>query len=76
MQKAAFLELLKSPEKVKNTSFEDLEQAILDFPYCLPLRLLLLRKYKENDHVAYERYLSLATLYAPNLQKVQDFLVK
>ena len=29
MQKAMFLELLESPEKVKNTSFEELEQAIV-----------------------------------------------
>ena len=76
MQKAMFLELLESPQKVKNTSFEELEQAILQFPYCLPLRMLLLRKYKENDSNTYERYLSLAALYAPDLQKVHNFLDK
>lgn len=76
MQKSDFLELLQSPEKAKRASFEELEQAILQFPYCLPLRLLLLRKYKENNHLAFERNQSLAALYAPDLQKMQEFINK
>jgi hypothetical protein len=69
-----FIALLKNPKAVQNLSYETLEQLILQYPYCMPLRLLMLRKYSENNHKATERYTQLTALYATQLQQVQRFL--
>ncbi len=74
MEKAEFIRLLKDAQRLEDWSYESLEQLILEYPYCLGLRLLLLKKYQMDGHPSKARYLELAMIYAPNFQKIYYFL--
>lgn len=76
MDKADFTRLLKDPEQLEAYSYEDLEQCVLESPYCLTLRTLLLYKYQKDQRLSAQKHLELAAVYAPNLQSLQVFLQK
>ena len=76
MEGKDLIKLLQHPKGLEAMSYEQLEQLILEHPYCLNLRLLLLHKYQSDDHLSTQKYLELTSIYAPNLQKVQAFIKK
>jgi hypothetical protein len=69
-----FTSLLKNPAKLNTMSYEALDQLLLQFPYCNGIRMLLLKKYKNDKHIAFERHLALASMYAADRSKLYDFL--
>lgn len=74
MTTSEFTNLLKNPTELNAMSYEALDQLLLQFPYCNGIRMLLLKKYKNDKHVAFERQLALASMYAADRSKLYDFL--
>jgi hypothetical protein len=74
MEKADFIKLLEDPKQLEQWTYEQLEQLILEYPYCLSLRLLLLHKYQTDNNLSTQKYLELTAIYAPNLQKLEAFV--
>lgn len=74
MTTSEFTNLLKSPNELNTMSYETLDQLLLQFPYCNGIRMLLLKKYKNDKHIAFERHLALASMYAADRSKLYDFL--
>jgi hypothetical protein len=76
MTTSEFTNLLKNPTELNTMSYEALDQLLLQFPYCNGIRMLLLKKYKNDKHIAFERHLALASMYAADRSKLYDFLNK
>ena len=74
MTASEFTSLLNNPTKLNMMSFEALDQLLLQFPYCNGIRMLLLKKYKNDKHSAFERQLALASMYAADRSRLYDFL--
>ena len=74
MTTTEFTNLLTNPTKLNTMSYEALDQLLLQFPYCNGIRMLLLKKYKNDKHIAFERHLALASMYAADRSKLYDFL--
>lgn len=74
MTTSEFNSLLKNPTELNTMSYEALDQLLLQFPYCNGIRMLLLKKYKNDKHIAFERHLALASMYATDRSKLYDFL--
>lgn len=74
MTTSEFTGLLKNPTELNTMSYEALDQLLLQFPYCNGIRMLLLKKYKNDKHIAFERQLTLASMYAADRSKLYDFL--
>lgn len=74
MTTAEFIQLLKNPNALHSMSYEALDQLLLQHPYCNGIRMLLLKKYKNDDHNAFQRHLALASMYATDRGKLYDFL--
>lgn len=69
-----YTQLLKNPQLASKMTYEELEQLLLDYPYCQSLRLILLNKYQQDEHIAYERHLQLAALSLPDRKHLKFFL--
>ncbi|MCP4439037.1 MAG: hypothetical protein GY810_08860 [Aureispira sp.] len=69
-----FLSLLKDIHKLTTISYEQLDKLLLQFPYCHNLRLLLLKKYQTDDHISFDRQLTLASTYSPDRQFLNHFI--
>ncbi|MFK7796720.1 MAG: hypothetical protein AB8E82_04645 [Aureispira sp.] len=67
-------QLLTDPSQLNDWSYEALDQLLLQYPYCNGLRMLLLKKYKNDRHVAFNRHLMLASMYAVDRGRLYDFL--
>ncbi|MGH1337300.1 MAG: hypothetical protein ACRBFS_14345 [Aureispira sp.] len=67
-------QLLTDPSQLNHWSYERLDQLLLQYPYCNGLRMLLLKKYKNDRHIAFNRHLMLASMYAVNRSRLYDFL--
>jgi hypothetical protein len=76
MTTSEFTNLLKNPTELNTMSYDALDELLLQFPYCNGIRMLLLKKYKNDKHVAFERNLALASMYASDRSKLYDFLNK
>jgi hypothetical protein len=74
MTTSEFNSLLKNPTELNTMSYEALDHLLLQFPYCNGIRMLLLKKYKNDKHIAFERHLALASMYATDRSKLYDFL--
>lgn len=74
MTTAEFTNLLKDPNQLNKMSYETLDNLLLQFPYCNSIRMLLLKKYKNDKHIAFERHLTLASMYASDRSRLYDFL--
>jgi hypothetical protein len=74
MTTSEFTNLLKNPTELNTMSYDALDELLLQFPYCNGIRMLLLKKYKSDKHVAFERHLALASMYASDRSKLYDFL--
>lgn len=67
-------QLLTQPSQLNEWSYEALDQLLLQYPYCNGLRMLLLKKYKNDRHIAFNRHLMLASMYAVDRSRLYDFL--
>jgi hypothetical protein len=67
-------QLLTDPSQLNDWSYEELDQLLLQYPYCNGLRMLLLKKYKNDRHIAFNRHLMLASMYAVDRGRLYDFL--
>lgn len=67
-------QLLTDPSQLNDWSYEELDRLLLQYPYCNGLRMLLLKKYKNDRHVAFNRHLMLASMYAVDRGRLYDFL--
>lgn len=74
MTTTEFTDLLKNPSQLSTMSYESLDKLLLQFPYCNSVRMLLLKKYKNDKHIAFERHLTLASMYAADRGKLYEFL--
>lgn len=74
MNAVEFADLLAHPNQLSNIAYEMLEQHLLAHPYCNGLRMLLLKKYKNDKHGAFERHLMLASMYATDRGRLYDYL--
>ncbi len=74
MTTAELTELLTQPSQLQAWSYEQLDQLLMQYPYCNGLRMLLLKKYKNDRHVAFNRHLMLASMYAVDRSRLYDFL--
>ncbi len=70
----AFKALLENPEQLKETRYQDLEGLLAKYPYCQPLRFLLLKKFKTDEHPAAAKHLALASMYAFDRSFLYDLL--
>lgn len=67
-------QLLTQPSQLNEWTYEALDQLLLQYPYCNGLRMLLLKKYKNDRHIAFNRHLMLASMYAVDRSRLYDFL--
>lgn len=67
-------QLLTDPSQLNDWSYEELDKLLLQYPYCNGLRMLLLKKYKNDRHIAFNRHLMLASMYAVDRGRLYDFL--
>lgn len=74
MTAVEFADLLAHPNELNTVSYETLDQLLMDYPYCNGLRLLLLKKYKNDKNSAFERHLVLASMYATDRGRLYDYL--
>lgn len=74
MNAVEFADLLAHPNQLSTVAYEMLEQQLLAHPYCNGLRMLLLKKYKNDKHGAFERHLMLASMYATDRGRLYDYL--
>ena len=74
MAAAEFADLLAHPNQLSTVAYETLDQLLLAHPYCNGLRMLLLKKYKNDKHGAFERHLMLASMYATDRGRLYDYL--
>lgn len=74
MTTSEFSDLLKNPSGIHTMSYESLDNLLLQYPYCNGIRMLLLKKYKNDRHSAFERHLALASMYASDRGKLYEFL--
>lgn len=68
------LSVLHDFQQLASISYEQLDKLLLQFPYCHNLRLLLLKKYQNDEHRAFDRQLSLASTYCPDRQFLNKFV--
>ena len=76
MTTSEFINLLQNPNQLNDLSFDEFEHLLLQYPYCNGLRMLQLKKFKDNKHIAFERHLTLASTYASDRGKLYDFVNK
>jgi hypothetical protein len=76
MTTSDFFKLLHNPNQINDLSYDVLDQLLLQFPYCNGVRMLQLKKFKEDKHIAFERHLTLASTYASDRGKLYNFVNK
>lgn len=74
MNKSDFTALLEQPHLAYQESYEQLEQMLVEYPYCQNVRVLLLKKYKADDSHRFEDHLRLAAANAPDRVALYKFL--
>lgn len=74
LSKQTYLDLLHAPAEVLSQSYEHLESALIEAPYCQGLRMLLLKKHKYDDSPRLTDYVALAASYAPDRHQLYKWL--
>jgi hypothetical protein len=76
MTKADFLALLSDPQRAEQTSYEELEQLLVDYPYFQQARMALLRKQRNDESPRLPELLQLTAAYAPDRAALYHLLAK
>lgn len=66
--------LLSDPDLLSNYSQQQLQQLVDTYPYSNCLRFLQLKKLKDDNHISFERHLTLASTYASDRSKLYDYV--
>ncbi|MEO1436201.1 MAG: hypothetical protein AAFV80_11745, partial [Bacteroidota bacterium] len=74
MEAERFAQLLADHQSLQQLSYQDLERAVMEYPFCQTMRFLLLKKVQMDDHPASQRHLELAATYAPDRAHLYGFL--
>ncbi len=67
-------QLLQQPASLQDWSYHKLEELLEQYPYCSGLRMLLVKKQKEEKHPLYQQSLILASVYSNDRSKLYGFL--
>ena len=66
MNSENFSSFLKDPSKLYQIPYQELKSLVVQYPYCQPLRILLLQKSQMERHPDFERNLHAAATYLPD----------
>jgi hypothetical protein len=61
-----FSSFLQDSSKLYQIPYQELKSLVVQYPYCQPLRVLLLQKSQLEQHPDYERNLQMAATYLPD----------
>lgn len=61
-----FSSFLQDSSKLYQIPYQELKSLVVQYPYCQPLRVLLLQKSQMEQHPDYERNLQMAAAYLPD----------
>lgn len=61
-----FSSFLQDPSRLYQIPYQELKSLVIQYPYCQPLRVLLLQKSQMEQHPDYERNLQMAATYLPD----------
>ncbi|MFZ2899493.1 MAG: hypothetical protein WA004_12765 [Saprospiraceae bacterium] len=61
-----FSSFLQDSSKLYQIPYQELKSLVVQYPYCQPLRVLLLQKSQMEQHPDYERNLQMAATYLPD----------
>jgi hypothetical protein len=70
-----FSSFLLDPSKLYQIPYQELKSLVVQYPYCQPLRVLLLQKSQMDQHPDFERNLQAAAAYLPD-RRVLYLLVR
>lgn len=74
MTREQFLEIVRRPEMAATIPVEELQELVDQFPYCQPLRMLMLRNLKDNDSIQYSHQLKITAAYAPDRNRLYHLI--
>ncbi|MEM6724279.1 MAG: hypothetical protein AAF598_09590 [Bacteroidota bacterium] len=74
MEAERFAQLLSDHHSLQQLSYQELERAVMEHPFCQTMRFLLLKKVQMDDHPASQKHLELAATYAPDRAHLYAFL--
>ena len=66
MNSENFSSFLKDPSKLYQIPYQELKSLVVQYPYCQPLRVLLLQKSQMERHPDFEKNLHAAATYLPD----------
>ena len=75
MNSENFSSFLQDPSKLYQIPYQELKSLVVQYPYCQPLRILLLQKSQMERHPDFERNLHAAATYLPD-RTLLYFLVR
>ncbi|MCB9284416.1 MAG: hypothetical protein H6563_10115 [Lewinellaceae bacterium] len=61
-----FSSFLEDPSRLYQIPYQELKSLVVQYPYCQPLRILLLQKSQMEGHPDFERNLQAAATYLPD----------
>ncbi len=74
MTASEFLKILKNPSDLEQTSLQKLQENLEEYPYCMGLRMLAVKKNKKENSPSFSKNLALASIHAPHRGKLYHFL--
>jgi hypothetical protein len=74
MEAAEIYNLLQNPKSIQLLRYEELEELLVAYPYFQGVRMLLLKKYYNQQDSTFNQHLALAATYAPDRSRLFDFL--
>ncbi|MFK7933826.1 MAG: hypothetical protein AB8G22_09960 [Saprospiraceae bacterium] len=66
MNSETFISFINDNSKLYQLPYEELKSLVMRYPWCQHLRVLLLKKSKQDGHADYERNLHLAAMHSVN----------
>jgi len=74
MTATQFQQYLSQPLLIAHLAVGELERLVREYPYCAPLRLLLLKKYQLENPTTFEQQLPIEATYSPDRVRMYQFL--
>ncbi|HSV88065.1 MAG TPA: hypothetical protein VLH61_05440 [Bacteroidales bacterium] len=74
MNREKFVELLENPESLKSKTANQLRKLAISYPYCQPLRLLLVKNLQRINSVDFEEQVNQAAALAVDRRRFQNFM--
>ena len=74
MVKETFYNILSDEEALRSLPLADLQQLVLRFPYFQAARILLLKKMKDEENLAFDRELKKSAVFIGDRAKLYVYL--